>query len=258
MPRFTTGSRVSLCYEDVGEGPPVVLVAGWPLTQRLWEPQVAAFVAAGHRVVTYDRRGFGCSDRPWLGHDPATAAADLADLVDHLGLTAPALVAFSTGCAEAIRYAVGSGRASRLVLAGPVVFADPLAAELRAAAERHRVPMLDDLTRRYFAVDGQDALDEPTRRYLLRSAEDSSPKAIADALTAWSEADPSDDLARLALPVLIVVGEDDAFVPPDEGGGRVAGAVAGSVLTTIPGAPHGASATHQEQWNAIVLDFLAG
>ncbi|ROO84265.1 pimeloyl-ACP methyl ester carboxylesterase [Actinocorallia herbida] len=257
MPRYETEGRVGLCYEDVGEGPPVVLVAGWPLSQRFWEPQVAAFAAAGHRVVTYDPRGFGGSDRPWQGHGVAARTADLTALVDRLGLVRAAVVACSTGCAEAVAYAAESGRVSRLVLASPVLFPDPLADELRSAAERHRVPMLDDVLRRIFAVAGRPALDEPTRRYLLRTAEDSSPWATLGALSAWSAADPAADLARLALPVLVVRAEDDALVPPEDGGARVAAAIPGSLLTTVPDAPHGASYTHQDQWNRTVLDFLA-
>ncbi|GAB2853124.1 alpha/beta hydrolase [Actinocorallia aurea] len=249
---------MGLAYEDVGGGAPVVLVAGWPMSQRFWEPQVAAFAAAGHRVVTYDPRGFGCSDRPWDGHGVADRTADLAALVAHLGLVRPAVVAFSTGCAEAVAYAASPGRVSRLVLAAPVLFSDALAGELREAAQRHRVPVLDDVLRRMFAVAGQPALDEPTRRYLLRSAEDASPRATLGALAAWSAADPSPDLARLALPVLVLAASDDALVLPEDGAARVAAAIGGGVLTTIPGAPHGASHTHQDQWNRIVLDFLGG
>lgn len=258
MPRIQVGSEVSLRYEDVGHGPPVVLVAGWPMSGLFWEPQVAALAAAGRRVVTYDRRGCGGSDRPWDGHDPATLAADLASLVEHLDLAAVSLVACSTGCAEAVRYAAASPRVSRLVLACPVLYPDPLAGELLAAARRHRIPMLDDVLRRWFAVDGQPALDEPTRRYLLRAAEDASPRAAEGALDAWRTADPAADLARLALPVLVVQPDDDAYVPPEEGGLRVARAVAGCALARIPAAPHGASFTHQEQWNQLVLEFLAG
>src|SRR5262245_32427285 len=98
MPRLQVGTDVSLFYEDVGDGPPVVLVHGWPLSRRFWEPQIGPLVESGRRVVCYDRRGFGCSSRPWHGYDLATFTADLAALVEGLDLTGLALVAFSTGC----------------------------------------------------------------------------------------------------------------------------------------------------------------
>lgn len=247
---------VSLFYEDVGDGEPVVLVHGWPLSQRFWEAQVGAFVAAGHRVVSYDRRGFGRSSQPWSGYDHSTFTRDLAALVEALGLTELALVGFSTGCAEAVGYAADSALVTRLVLSSPVLYPDPVAHELKAAASPYRMHMLDDVLLRYFAVDGHSSVDEQTRLYLLRLASDASPKATADSLAAWSAADPDADLGRLAVPTLVIQGEDDAFVPPEEAGRRVARAVAGSVLTTIPEAPHAAPLTHPEQWNRLVLEFL--
>ncbi|GAA3573309.1 bromoperoxidase [Nonomuraea rosea] len=248
---------MSLFYEDVGDGPPVVLVHGWPLSCRFWEPQIGPLVEAGHRVVCYDRRGFGRSSRPWHGYDLGTFTADLAALIEGLDLTGPALVGFATGCAEAVSYAAVSGRVTRLVLGSPVLYPGPLADELRIASVRHRVPMLDDLLLRFFAVDGHPALDEQTRRYLLRHSADASPKATADSLTAWSTAAPDAELARVTVPTLIIQGEGDAFVPPEDSGARVARAIAGSVLVTIPGAPHGVPFVHDEQWNELMLEFLA-
>ncbi|MDH2426346.1 alpha/beta hydrolase [Sphaerisporangium sp. TRM90804] len=247
---------MSLFYEDVGDGPPVVLVHGWPLSCRFWEPQIGPLVEAGRRVVCYDRRGFGRSSRPWHGYDHHTFTADLAALVEALDLTGLTLVGFSTGCAEAVRYA-GSGGVARLVLGSPVLYPDPLADELRIASRRHRIPMLDDLLLRFFAVDGHSTLDEQTRLYLLRLAADASPQGTADSLAAWSSADPAADLSRVAVPTLIIQGEGDAFVPPLGGGARVERAIAGSALVTIPDAPHGAPLTHFEQWNQLLLEFSA-
>ncbi len=248
---------MSLRYEDVGDGPPVVLVHGWPLSLRFWEPQIGALVTAGHRVVCYDRRGFGRSSQPWNGYDLGTFTADLAALIENLNLIEPALVGFSTGCAEAVSYAAASGRVARLVLGSPVVYADPLAHELLIASRRHRIPMLDDVLLRFFAVDGRGTLDEPTRQYLLRQAADASAKATADSLAAWGAADPGADLGHLAAPTLIIQGERDAFVALEDSGARVARAIAGSSAVTIPDAPHGAPFTHHEQWNELILEFLA-
>ncbi len=138
----------------------------------------------------------------------------------------------------------------RLVLASPVLFPDPLAGDLHAAALRHRLPMLDDVLLRMFAVDGEQALDAHTRRYLLRQAADASPKGTADALLTWSGADPEPDLKRVEAPTLVVVGEADAFVPPAEQRVTVATRLTIADAPTVP-------FTHDEQWNEQVLAFLA-
>ncbi|MFB4284955.1 alpha/beta fold hydrolase [Nonomuraea sp. MTCD27] len=258
MARLQVETEVSLFYEDFGDGEPVVLVHGWPLSQRFWEAQVGAFVAAGRRVVSYDRRGFGRSAQPWNGYDHDTFTGDLAALVESLGLSGVTLVGFSTGCAEAVSYTARSDRVARLVLGSPVVYPDPIARELRRAAAGHRIHMLDDVLRRFVAVNGHSALDEQTRLYLLRLAADASARATVESLSVWESADLSLDLARISVPLLIVQGEADAFVPPEDSGRRVARAVAGSVLSTIPAAPHAAPLTHHEQWNQVVLEFIAG
>src|SRR5262245_46573822 len=87
VPRLQVEADVSLFYEDVGAGPPVVLVHGWPLSRRFWEPQIGPLAEAGRRVVVYDRRGFGRSSQPWHGYDHDTFTADLAALIENLGLT---------------------------------------------------------------------------------------------------------------------------------------------------------------------------
>src|SRR6201982_2304614 len=95
MPYVTVGREnsadIRIYYEDHGSGPPVVLVHGYALNGHSWEKQETALLAAGHRVITYDRRGFGASSRPSVGYDYDTLAADLATLLDRLYLTALAL-----------------------------------------------------------------------------------------------------------------------------------------------------------------------
>ncbi|MGH3628947.1 MAG: alpha/beta fold hydrolase, partial [Sciscionella sp.] len=95
---------VELYYEDHGSGAPVVLIHGWPLSGRSWEHQVPALIEAGHRVITYDRRGFGHSTQTWQGYDYDTLAADLEALLTHLDLREVTLVGFSMGGGEVVRY----------------------------------------------------------------------------------------------------------------------------------------------------------
>jgi pimeloyl-ACP methyl ester carboxylesterase len=116
------GSPVELYYEDQGAGTPVVLVHGWPLSRRSWENQVPALIEAGHRVVTYDRRGFGWSSQPWDGYDYDTFTSDLDALLVHLDLRDVTLVGFSMGGGEVVRYigTYGTDRIARAVLASAV------------------------------------------------------------------------------------------------------------------------------------------
>ncbi|WP_327348133.1 alpha/beta hydrolase [Streptomyces europaeiscabiei] len=276
MPRIMVGTEnsaeVSLYYEDFGTGDPVVLIHGWPLTQDSWELQVGAFVEAGHRVITYDRRGSGRSTRTWTGYDYDTLATDLHALVEHLDLAAWSLVGFSSGSGDATRYVANHGthRISKLVLASPILIGGPtragtvaasggeMTADLLAAARRHRVPMLDDLLTRFFSVNGYNVLDEPTRLYHLHTAASASPKGAADSISALPTANRPEDLARVDVPALVVHGEDDAFMPYETSGRSVARAIPDSRTVTIPNAPHAAPLTHPQQWNEAVLAFLAG
>ncbi len=127
MPRLVVGQTgssitdVDLYYEDLGAGAPVVLIHGWPLSGRSWEAQVPALVEAGHRVITYDRRGFGDSSQPWDGYDYDTLAADLDALLTHLDVTGATLVGFSMGGGEVVRYVsrYGTSRIAKAVLPPP-------------------------------------------------------------------------------------------------------------------------------------------
>src|SRR5215213_7783741 len=95
---------IDLYFEDLGSGDPVVLLSGWPLDSRSWEPQVHPLLQAGHRVIAYDRRGFGRSSRPSTGYDFDTLAADLGTVLSELDLSAATLVGFSLGTGEVVRY----------------------------------------------------------------------------------------------------------------------------------------------------------
>src|SRR5689334_9394568 len=104
---------IELHYDDLGSGEPVVLIHGWPLDSRSWEPQIPVLLEAGHRVITYDRRGFGRSSRPTRGYDFSSLAADLDKLLTELDLHDVTLVGFSLGTGELARY-VGMQGTERL------------------------------------------------------------------------------------------------------------------------------------------------
>jgi pimeloyl-ACP methyl ester carboxylesterase len=267
------GAPIELYYEDHGAGRPVVLIHGWPLSGRSWERQVPALVDAGHRVVTYDRRGFGNSSQPWDGYDYDTFTADLHALLEHLDLNDVTLVGFSMGGGEVARYlgTHGSTRVSRAVFAGAVppylyksddnpggAIDDATIAQFQGGVTGDRLAFLEGFTRNFFSAGDQLLVSEPQRAYARDIAAFASPKGTLDCITAFSTTDFRDDLARIDVPTLVLHGDSDAIVPFEVSGQRTAEAVAGSTLVVVEGAPHGFNATHADEFNRALLDFLAG
>lgn len=109
--------NIDIYYEDYGSGKPVVLIHGWPLSSSSWEKQITPLIEAGHRVIAYDRRGFGHSSKPASGYNYDTLAEDLNKIMTKLNLRAAALVGFSMGGGEVARYLgkYGSDRVSKAV-----------------------------------------------------------------------------------------------------------------------------------------------
>jgi non-heme chloroperoxidase len=263
---------IDLHYEDHGSGSPVVLIHGWPLSGRSWEEQVPALVEAGHRVVTYDRRGFGKSSQPWDGYDYDTFAADLDALMTHLDLRAATLVGFSMGGGEVARYigSYGTGRVSRAVLAAAVppylyqtddnpegALDDATIGQFQGAVREDRIAFLDDFITNFFvAGERSDLVSEPSRLYHREIAEFASPKGTLDCIAAFSYTDFRDDLAKIDVPTLIIHGDSDAIVPFEASGKRSHETVTDASLVLVEGAPHGLNATHAEEFNRALLDFL--
>jgi len=276
MPRVavgtSNGSPVELHFEDYGVGRPVVLIHGWPLSGRSWERQVPALVAAGHRVVAYDRRGFGASSQPWDGYDYDTFAADLHALLEHLDLRDATLVGFSMGGGEVVRYlsTYGSGRVARAVLAAAVPpylyraednpdggLDDAAITGFESAVTADRLAFLDEFTTGFFSVGGDLKVSEAQRVYARGIAAFASPKATLDCIAAFGRTDFRADLAAVDVPTLVLHGDSDAIVPIEVSGRRAAEAIPGSRLVVVEGAPHGVNATHPEEFNRALLDFLA-
>ena len=263
---------VELYYEDHGSGSPVVLIHGWPLSGRSWENQVPALVEAGHRVITYDRRGFGRSSQPWTGYDYDKFAADLDALLNHLDLGDVTLVGFSMGGGEVVRYIgrFGTARVSRAVLAAAVPpylyksddnpeggLDDTTIGQFQDAVRSDRVAFLEDFTTNFFAAgEKTDLISEPTRLYNREIAAFASPKGTLDCIAAFGYTDFRDDLAKVTVPTLVIHGDSDAIVPFEVSGKRSHEAIEGSSLVLIEGGPHGINATHAEQFNRALIDFL--
>ena len=267
------GTPIELYYEDHGTGDPVVLIHGWPLSGRSWENQVPALVEAGHRVITYDRRGFGASSQPWDGYDYDTFAADLHALLEQLDVRDATLVGFSMGGGEVARYigTYGTDRVAKAVLAAAVPpylyksednpgggLDDATIESFEDGVKGDRLAFLDGFTESFFAAGARtDLISEPQRIYARDIAADASPKGTLDCIEAFGRTDFRADLEKVNVPTLVIHGDSDAIVPFEVSGKRSHEAIADSELVLIEGAPHGFNATHAEEFNRALLEFLA-
>ena len=264
---------IELYYEDLGSGTPVVLVHGWPLSGRSWENQVPALIEAGHRVVTYDRRGFGWSSQPWNGYDYDTFAADLDALLNHLDLHEVTLVGFSMGGGEVVRYlhTYGTSRVTKAVLAAAVPpflyktegnpdggLDDATIAGFQAGITTDRIAFLDDFTTNFFSAGGGLKVSEAQRVYARDIAAFASPKGTLDCVTAFGKTDFREDVAQITVPTLVIHGDSDAVVPFEVSGKRSAELIPGAQLVLIEGGPHAINASHVEEFNSALLGFIAG
>ena len=273
MPRLSvtsaSGSPVELYYEDQGAGRPVVLIHGWPLSGRSWEAQVGTLVDAGHRVVTYDRRGFGDSSRPYEGYDYDTFAADLGALLEHLDLRDVTLVGFSMGGGEVARYlgSSGSDRVRSAVLAGAVPPAlgagaggpldDATVEQWRSAIAEDRPAFVRGFLDDFFAAGGQPTVSDAFKDFCWQLASVASPKGTADCVTAFATTDFRADLERVDVPLLVLHGSADAVVPFEASGQRVPQHAKQVQTVVVEGGPHGFNASHAREFNEALLAFLA-
>lgn len=272
MPTIASNG-ITLHYTDTGGiGRPVVLVHGWPLSGASWSEQVPALQDAGFRVITYDRRGFGESDKPDAGYDYDTFTGDLAGLVGGLDLRDAVLVGFSMGGGEVVRYAArhnADGRVTGAVLAGAVPpyllktednpdggLARADVDEMIDGATNDREAFLDGFTTSFFSVDGELVVTEEERQQALELERPARDEAVVGCIEAFGTTDFREDVAQVAVPTLVIHGDADAIVPFEVSGKRSAEAVADSTLVVVEGAPHGFNVSHAERFNAELLGFL--
>ena len=265
-------STVKVHVEDTGgPGRPVVLIHGWPLSGESFADQVPALQAAGLRVIRYDRRGFGRSDKPSRGYDYDTLAADLAALLEALDLRDATLVGFSMGGGEVARYVAkhGQARLRSVVFAAAVTpyLAQsednpdgPLLPEQAAAMTKQltedRDGFFDQFATDFFSVDGKLVVTEQQRQDAIALAQQSDQKAALAAMESFGTTDFRDDLTKVTVPALVLHGDSDYVVFFEGSGRRTHAAIPQSELVVLNGAPHGCNVSHAEQFNAALLDFV--
>ena len=264
---------VRLHIEDSGgSGRAVVLIHGWPLSAQAWEPQVSALRGAGYRVVAYDRRGFGRSDKPESGYSYDVLADDLQRVLDQCELQNVTLVGFSMGGGEVARYVTryGESRLRSVVFAAAVPpflmkTADnpdgPLtpekAQQKKAALEQDRAAYFDEFTRNFFSAHGALRVTEAQRSAAIALCQQSAQHAALACMDAFATTDFREDLKKVTVPTLVVHGDADAIVPIEGSGQRTHRAIAHSKLVTVKGAPHGLNLSHTTAFNEALLDFLS-
>ena len=263
---------IELYYEDHGAGSPVVLIHGWPLDGASWEKQTAALLAAGHRVITYDRRGFGRSSKPAVGYNYDRFAADLDTVLSTLNLTDVSLVGFSMGTGEVTRYIgkYGTKRVRKAVLIGTlgpylVKTADnpdgvdrSVFEGIKAAIRMDRPALLMDFLRNFynFDVTGGKLVSERVLEANWNVAVGASAIGTVACVDAWIE-DFRQDIARNTVPTLILHGDADRILPADASSRRQAKMIKNVKFVELKGGPHGVLWTHAEQVNSELVKFLA-
>jgi non-heme chloroperoxidase len=271
MSTITTTDGTEIYYKDWGEGLAVTFSHGWPLNADAWDGQLLFLAQNGYRAIALDRRGHGRSSQPSQGNDMDHYADDLAAVIEALDLRGATLVGHSTGGGEVARYIGrhGTARVAKAVLIAavpPVMVQSPtnpeglpleVFDEMRAAVFADHSQFYRDLAVKFYganrsgAVVSQGVLDQ----FWLWSMQ-SGLKSAYDCIKAFSETDFTEDLKKFDVPTLVLHGEDDQIVPVRDSAQKSARIIPGAKDIYYPGAPHGITATHQDQVNAELLAFL--
>ena len=267
------GNPVRIYYNDYGKGKPVILIHGWPSSSQMWEYQIDDLVNSGHRVIAYDRRGFGKSSQPWDGYDYNALTDDLKALIDQLQLKDITLVGFSMGGGEVVRYFSrykGEG-VSKVVLISSIapymlktdtnpngvpegVFADML-----GDMQNDRIAFLDDFGKTFF---GMGLLSRPLSAPLLENFRSlctvASPRATKECAKAFSSTDFREEMHLVNVPTLIIHGNADKTVPITPTSEESAKMIPDNNFIVYEDAAHGLFYTERKRLNADLVAFLNG
>jgi non-heme chloroperoxidase len=276
MPRITVGTEnsaaIEIHYEDHGIGQPVVLIHGYPLNGASWEKQERVLLQGDHRVITYDRRGFGKSSQPTVGYDYDTFAADLSALLEQLDLTDVVLVGFSMGTGEVVRYlsTYGSARVAKAVLMGtippfvlktsdnPEGVGGSVFDDIKAAVIADRPAFFKSFLDNFNNVDvlGGTRISEQGWQNSFIVAVRASPFAAHACVDTWLT-DFRDDLPKINVPTLVIHGDADRILPYSATAARLPGLIKDVEVVTVEGGPHNIAWTHPDEVNDALLAFIA-
>ncbi len=276
MPYVKVGQEnsgsINLYYEDHGSGQPVVLIHGYPLSSRAWDKQIPVLLEDGHRVITYDRRGFGKSDQPVTGYDYDTFATDLQQLMETLNLRDAIIAGHSMGTGEVTRYLsrYGSARVARGVLISPIppfLLQKPENQEglpasafdgFMQAARDDASAWMKGFLDLFFNIDKfrGTLVSDQYYQTCWNIAVSASAAATVACIPTW-ETDFRADLPKIDVPMLVIQGDDDRVLPYPKTGKRLPGMIKDLQMDVIEGGPHAICWTHADQVNSALLKFMA-
>lgn len=268
---ITTKDGTEIYYKDWGQGPVITFSHGWPLNSDAWDGQMFFLAQNGFRVVAHDRRGHGRSSQVFWGNDMDNYADDLAAVIETLDLKDATLVGHSTGGGEVVRYIGrhGSKRVAKAVLIGavpPIMLKSdtnpeglPMTVfdEMRSGVLKDRSQFYKDLSVSFYGANrpnsnvSQGLLDQ----FWLWSMQ-AGLKNAYESIKAFSETDFTEDLKKIDVPTLVMHGEDDQIVPIKDSAVKSARLIKEAKEIYYPGAPHGLTATLQDEVNTALLSFL--
>jgi non-heme chloroperoxidase len=272
MPSINTRDGIEIFYKDWGKGQPIVFSHGWPLSADDWDAQMMYFLNRGYRVIAHDRRGHGRSSQTADGHDMDHYADDLAALTSHLDLKNAIHVGHSTGGGEVVHYLARHGE-SRVVKAAIISAVPPLMLKTPANPDGLPKDVFDGFQAQLAAGRSQfyrDVAAGPFYNYNRPGAKPSEAvidnwwrqgmmggaKAHYDGIVAFSQTDFTEDLKKIAVPVLVMHSEDDQIVPYVAAGPLSAKLLKNGTLKTYKGFPHGMPTTEAATINEDLLAFL--
>lgn len=271
MPFIKTRDGVDLYVKDWGSGRPVILLHGWPLNADSWDDQAMALANAGHRVIAYDRRGFGRSSQPWTGYDYDTLADDLAQVIDATGATDAFVAGFSMGGGEVARYMSrhdGKHVAKAGLIASVVPYllrddsnpdgvpADYIEDQMKQPIRDDRPGFFTEFPKAFYGVGYiTSPVSEAVLRHFTMMALQAGLKGTLDCIDAFAKTDFRPDLPAFRVPTLIVHGTSDQTVPIDLSGRAAARGITGATLIEYDGAPHGLNVTHKDRLSNDLVAF---
>ena len=266
-----TELNVKLYLKDYGQGKPVILIHGWPLSNEMWEHQIDALVENNFRVIAYDRRGFGKSSQPWNGYDYDTLADDLKAIIDQLELDEVTLVGFSMGGGEVVRYFSrhgGKNIAKAILISSvtphllktdsnpegvPQEKYDAMAEQIK----EDRISFLDGFGKTFFGVSFiSKPVSTPLLDYYRMLGSLASPRATLECAKSFSTTDFSREMASINVPTLIIHGDEDKTVPIEITSEIATKLIPDNIFIIYDGAPHGLFYVEKEKLNRDLIKFL--
>ncbi|MBE8723591.1 alpha/beta fold hydrolase [Flavobacterium hungaricum] len=266
-----TAKNVKLYVKDYGKGKPVILIHGWPLSNEMWEYQIEFLVQNNFRVIAYDRRGFGKSSQPWSGYDYDTLTDDLSEIITQLQLEDAALIGFSMGGGEVVRYFSRHG-GKGVTKAGLISSIIPFLLKTEdnpdghpreksentaASIKEDRIGFVDNFGKTFFGINIiNKPISTPLLEYYRMLCSFASPHATLKCAESFSYTDFRDELHTIKVPTLIIHGNDDKIVPIDLTSKKASEAIADNTYIVYEGAPHGLFYTDRDKLNDDLLHFL--